>query len=966
MLDHVVSAAGCATFIPLELPAHLSSERACIEDGQRDRARRAVLWAAFWVLAVTAHPVSALAGAAVICTAGAGLRTIAGAIAAEGALPTVLRARVAALVACASTVAALDRAGAASDGTGDVRSVFFAEHEPVPIRSGVVLLTRGLVLRLDPSAIIHGAIRARRARSALHRASLKGVIHGAEALVLATVGVGSTAELIERALKRWVALRIAIGAQRRTDTAVLLTGSAVLVGIAHTVSALGTGSAVLLTGSAVLIAIADSVPALRARAAVVCAARAVLITIAEPVSALGAGATIIRARFTVLALTTPTGAALVRRLATALVGRNLPRADVIKTSAAVRALRAQAIPVGTAVVIQGADSSGALGVREGARLALLSDLVAGHHDTILRTGLCALVAEADSVSALCRTSGRRVADARQRTRLTLAGARLGAGIGVIAVGAGSLVEVEAAPLAEVLCARVAVIAGVLHMLTLTRLRVARVDGAGVFIVTGERRLHAAHLWLAGVLHAGIIARTFDGPQHLAARGRVAGVLRAGIAILAVDRLELALPRLGVAGPFRARIVVRAIHGLRHASGRVVAPVGRAGVIPLALNRRVDAPRLRVARVIGAGAVVIADDGRSRFAGAGLARAGIRACVPVITRGPVIDLHHLTGAGLRVAHVRRAGAVLAAVAGHDGALVHDTGAGVAHQGAVARITVFKWRTIGVSLARALDRVTLTDALDADVTSRAGVAVTARGVVQERALASPRVRHAQRNGTRGVIALITVDDRAGVDRAGAFLTGELAVACISVLVLLAVRVLGAGARIGIVGDTGSSLAAIAGRTTIAVVTGVGVVWLKHTALDGVARVVRTGEPVITGFAGACGADSGHAHVVVRTCVAIVTGRKVLVVTRDAHASRGVADRDLACRIMAHVRAVRVAHTWNPGVTRVRLNHPIGQEVRDHDISARIRRCVSSGDRTPIDLCFQALRRLAAEQRQATEKT
>src|SRR5206468_2160365 len=114
----------------------------------------------------------------------------------------------------------------------------------------------------------------------------------------------------------------------------------------------------------------------------------------------------------------------------------------------------------------------------------------------------------------------------------------------------------------------------------------------------------------------------------------------------------------------ARVTVVTDEGWPHGAGPRQARLGTVAHVAVAArgaveDRRVLAPRHRVAGVGRARVAVVAVEGRARHAGAGLAGLRAVAGVAVAARGAVRQRRVLT-AGQRVAGVRGAGIVVVAV------------------------------------------------------------------------------------------------------------------------------------------------------------------------------------------------------------------------------------------------------------------------------------------------------------------
>src|SRR5207244_2978238 len=174
-------------------------------------------------------------------------------------------------------------------------------------------------------------------------------------------------------------------------------------------------------------------------------------------------------------------------------------------------------------------------------------------------------------------------------------------------------------------------------------RIAGVRGARVRVVAGERGARGAH---PGLTRLGAVARVpvaARGPvrdgRMLAAGDRIAGVRGAGIVVVAGERRP---------GGTSARLA--RLDPVAH------APVAARGPVR---DRRVLAAGDRVARVGGAGVVVVAVEQCARRADAGLTGLGAVAGVAVAARGPVRH-RRVLASGYRVAAIGGAGVAVVAV------------------------------------------------------------------------------------------------------------------------------------------------------------------------------------------------------------------------------------------------------------------------------------------------------------------
>ena len=367
----IVAATGNFTLFTLELPAALVGVAARLEHSQGHDAGGAILRTSVGRLLWGANPVATGALAAVICAAATGLIAIAGAVATRRARSAVIGTGVAGLTTRARPVTADIRAGPAGDWAGlgggrwgPIGKLALVRAPAVPVAGGVgvVLLAGVLLAELlgDPTAVVHGPIRAGRAGAALHHTRFGRPVEFTETEVLLALSVGATPEIIERAQEAWIALRISVWAEDWADAAVLLAAATLLVSVAGPVAALGAGAAVLFAGAAVFI------------------------SIAQPISALRAGTAIIGAVLTVLPVTAPAVAARVIRLATALLLRDLAGTGVEIPAPAIRTVRAPGVPAGTAEVIELAHGRSAELIRKGALGALGGDVITGRYHAILR------------------------------------------------------------------------------------------------------------------------------------------------------------------------------------------------------------------------------------------------------------------------------------------------------------------------------------------------------------------------------------------------------------------------------------------------------------------------------------------------------------------------------------------------------------------------------------------------------
>src|SRR5207247_1386246 len=134
-------------------------------------------------------------------------------------------------------------------------------------------------------------------------------------------------------------------------------------------------------------------------------------------------------------------------------------------------------------------------------------------------------------------------------------------------------------------------------------------------------------------------------------GGVQDAVAVRVAVAASGDAGMAAPRRGIATVHRARIPVvaarRGPSGARAAAARVVRG---AGVAVVAGSRVVggEAPRGRVAGIVGARVAVVAVQGltpRARSAETGIGR---RAGAAVVAEGPVRLRRIRAGAGLRIA------------------------------------------------------------------------------------------------------------------------------------------------------------------------------------------------------------------------------------------------------------------------------------------------------------------------------
>ena len=423
--------------------------------------------------------------------------------------------------------------------------------------------------------------------------------------------------------------------------------------------------------------------------------------------------------------------------------------------------------------------------------------------------------------------------------------------------------------------------------------------------------------------------------------RVAGVVGVQVAVIAVGGHVLAQPRDGVARVVGARVVVVARRPRAHAHAVRGAYVGRARVAVVTVLGGVRAARRRVARVDGAGVLVVAGDGRSAHArtraahltvGAGVAvgahvtvqqRIVVEALVDglhaVIERAFLVVAAHIVGVdapGGRVARVDGAEQAVVAIDGRAtvarARAAHLVlGAGVV---VVARERVVRVRAARRRVARVVGAGVLVVAIERDARLAAELHVAGLGAVAG-------------------VAVVAVDDRvhAARHRAAVIERARVAVVAVDGGVVAAPRVHRAvvlGARVAVVADNGHELARAALHARV-VRAGVEVVAddrLEYATDDAVAIIVGARVAVVAddqrGHAHACVADvSLGADVAVvagrdvrrgraalrRVAVVVGAGVLVVAVERDARlaAQRGVAGLEPVADVLV------VAHERDSGL-------------------------------------------------------
>ena len=329
----------------------------------------------------------------------------------------------------------------------------------------------------------------------------------------------------------------------------------------------------------------------------------------------------------------------------------------------------------------------------------------------------------------------------------------------------------------------------------------------------------------------------------------------------------------------------------------------------------DTAVVRVTRVVGAVVEVIA---RVIQTGALAVGASVQhgADVAVVANRTVGRGSGSTRAGGRIADVHFALAHAILGAGYHRGRVYRTQVGLAHQGAVAQVSVFQIRTVGVGFARALVVPGLAHATGALVAHRTGGAITASRAVGRRnhgALAGVRIAGVgQALGVQGVVAQ---NLHMLLDNAETFVAAEHRVEAAPIVGLFpAVRVniartLAVGAR------TDATLAVVFAGTVIAVVAH-GVIVRERTAQRRVTTIVgalvevvaRERQPVATG--------TGHTVGLKGTLIVVITGSVVLGIPEDTFVRYRVTQGDLA-----HILVGELAHTVEVGFAT--FSHVIDSE-------------------------------------------